>query len=134
MPALLDDEQTLEASPANQQEAKLLAELLEKTRIPGAEAMHKKVLALLQAIASGQNFAILALDTDLSPNEAADLLGISRTYFMRALHSGAIPYHRIGAHYRVFLKDVLKFKEANQQKRKILAELTAQAQELDMGY
>ncbi len=134
MSTLLDRSQTLEASPANQEEAGRLAKLLNAAPVQPNAAVHKALLEFLCAMQQGQHFVILALDRELTPARAAKILGMSRTYFMRIVQSGAIPSHHVGKHHRVLLKDVLKFQETNRQKAKMLAELTAQAQDLDMGY
>lgn len=135
MPALLDRPHTLQPSPKNREGALLLAHILETTPTkPEAEPIREELLTFLRNMSNGQGFAIMALDRELTPNQAAEFLGVSRSYFMRVLQQGAIPHRKVGAHHRVRLQDVLKLQEEDRQRDEALTELTEQAQELDMGY
>ena len=73
-------------------------------------------------------------DEELTLRQAAELLKISDAHLMRAIQQNAIPFRQVGADYRVRLQDVLSYREEREQRGKILDELTAQAQDLDMGY
>jgi excisionase family DNA binding protein len=136
MPALLERPQTLEPSPANRKGAGIIAHLLEGAPMePEAEPLRKVLLTMLREVEKkGQSFAIMALDEELTTSQAAELMGVSRAYFMRAIQSGAIAYRMVGTHHRVRLKEVLRLYEEDQRREKILDELATQAQELDMGY
>ncbi len=90
---------------------------------------------LLDELAQGHAVVLLPVETELSPQQAADLLNVSRPFFMRLLESGEIPSRKVGTHHRVLLRDVLAFKRRDEERRHAIAdELTAQAQELNMGY
>ena len=135
MPALLDHPRTLQPSPKNREGALLLVRILETAQTqPEAEPLRAELLTFLRSMGNGQGFAIMALDRELTPNQAAEFLGVSRSYFMRALQQGAIPHRKVGSHHRVRLHDVLKLQEEDRQRDEALTELTQQAQELDMGY
>jgi len=72
---------------------------------------------------------------ELTPGQAADFLNVSRSYLDRLLEQGDIPARNRGGQCRLRLRDVLEYKERNQRLRaRCLDELTAQAQDLDMGY
>ena len=89
----------------------------------------------LRQIALGKAPVVLPLDTEVSTQQAADILSVSRPYLIRMLDSNEIPFRRVGAHRRIRLLDVLTYKRRNDEERmKVLDELEAQAQELDMGY
>jgi excisionase family DNA binding protein len=85
-------------------------------------------------LGKGQSFTVLSNNRELSPTQAAELLGVSRGHFMRAIQNGSVPFRRVGTHYRVRLDDVLKYREARLRRRQFLDELTDQAQEPGMGY
>ncbi len=71
------------------------------------------VLDLLDVLASGSAVAMTELKSDLTSNQAADLMGISRSALLQLLESGAIPFHRIGTHRRIPLQYALDFKAKN---------------------
>lgn len=89
----------------------------------------------LRQIALGKAPVVLPLDTELSPQQAADLLHVSRPYLDNLLEQHEIPFLQVGAHRRIRLQDILSYKRNNDEERvKVLEELAAQAQELNMGY
>ena len=90
---------------------------------------------VLELIAQGKIVAILARDTELSTQEGADLLNVSRPYFASLLDNGELPHHKVGTHRRVLLEGVLTYKrQLAEKRREALKELTEQAQELALGY
>ena len=76
----------------------------------------------------GQRVAILAEDQEISPNDASEILGISRPLVVHRMEVGDLPFHYVGKHRRTKLKDVLALKtklEAQQAALDALAEDTA---------
>ena len=72
---------------------------------------------------------------NISTQQAAGILNVSRPYVVKLLEEGMIPFKKVGRHRRILLKDVLIY--ANQQKetrKENLQFLTQQAQELNLGY
>jgi excisionase family DNA binding protein len=79
--------------------------------------------------------SIMPIHAELTTQEAADVLNVSRPFLVQLLEKGDIPFHKTGTHRRVRYQDVLDYKNSiDNERRKALAELTAQAQELEMGY
>ena len=137
MASLLNRTHTLKPSANNRRGAAQLAHVLEAAQMtPESEPIRAELLTLLQDMGKGQGFAILPLDKELTPSQAAEVLGVSRTHLMRivAQKDSAIPYRMVGAHHRMRLEDVLQYREERERRGKALDELVAQAQELNMGY
>ena len=93
------------------------------------------LLNILTEISQGNAVSVIPVQAQLSTQEAADLLNVSRPYLINLLEQGDIPFHKVGTHRRVFAKDVLAYKQDIDAKRdEALTELTRLSQELDMGY
>ncbi len=94
------------------------------------------LLRLLENMASGRAVTIMARSAELTTQQAADVLNVSRPFLVtRLLETRKIPYHKVGTHRRIRLDDVLRYKERiDKDRRQVLDELAAQAQELGLGY
>ena len=99
-----------------------------------AEAV-RLLVRILTHMANGSAVTVLPVQAELTTQQAADLLGISRPYLVRLLEDGQIPFHKVGTHRRVRAVDVMEFRRARGAEAKsVLDELTREAQELGLGY
>jgi len=90
---------------------------------------------VLKETAQGHALAVVPLEEELTTQQAADVLGVSRPTLIALLEEGQVPFHKVGTHRRVRLEDLQRFIEDTREKRRaVLDELVAQAQELEMGY
>lgn len=90
---------------------------------------------VLLNMAEGNSIALFPTNSEISTQEAANILNISRPHFVKLLETGEIPFIKIGTHRRVQLRDVVDYENRiNKRKRKNLNLLSKQAQELKMGY
>jgi excisionase family DNA binding protein len=90
---------------------------------------------ILDRMAQGHGVTVSSLSEELTSQEAADLLNVTRPYLIALLEAGKISSRLEGKHRRVRLDDLLAYKRRDDEERlKALGELVAQAQELDMGY
>jgi len=91
---------------------------------------------ILERLGAGQQVLLESPEAELSTQEAADLLQVSRPFLIdRLLETGTIPFHRVGTHRRVRLGDVLGYKRKREERRQAsLRELAKEAQSRGMGY
>jgi excisionase family DNA binding protein len=79
--------------------------------------------------------AITPLETQLTTQQAADLIGVSRPHLIKQLETGEIPFSLVGSHRRIALEEVRGFKlKLDRARETALTELVEQAQDLRMGY
>lgn len=90
---------------------------------------------ILNHLAKGNNIKIVPIKEELTTSEAASILNVSRPYLVELLESGKIPFRKVGVRRRILTQDLMAYKQDIETKRKsTLTELTAQAQNLNMGY
>lgn len=90
---------------------------------------------VLEQLAQGNEVTIAAKPVEVTTQQAAEFLRVSRPFLIGLLEKGEIPFRRVGVHRRVLFADLQNYKDAIDAKRlKVLEELAAQAQELNMGY
>lgn len=93
------------------------------------------LVEILDQMADGNDVAVVPHTRELTTQEAAAILNVSRPHVIGLLEQGRIPYHKTGTHRRVRLADVLAYKKHQDEvSRKALAELAAEAQKLGLGY
>ncbi|KQB87323.1 helix-turn-helix domain-containing protein [Corynebacterium lowii] len=83
-----------------------------------------------KSMENGKAVTVAPIDQQITTQEAADFLGISRPTLIKLLDKGELPYHRSsgGRHRKLLLQDVMDYQESTRKKRRIaLDALTAEA-------
>lgn len=98
-------------------------------------AIVELIFRTLHHIADGNAVTLVPIHAELTTQEAANLLNVSRPYLIQLLEEGKIPFNKVGRHRRILFADILKYQEESKRKSaKARDELIKEAQDLDLGY
>lgn len=124
----------LESPRARASAARLLAGGGEPVEVPGS--VYEALVRVVRELAEGNAVAVLPIHAELTTQETADLLNVSRPYLIGLLDEGVLPFWRTeGGHRRLRLTDVLAYKRARDvERRAALDEMSAEAERLGLRY
>ncbi len=107
----------------------------QEARIELPASAVKLLVAILEDMASGRAVTIVPQDAELTTQQAADFLNVSRPFLVQLLERKKLPFRLVGTHRRIRFEDAVHFKEnVDANRRKVLDQLAAEAQDLKMGY
>lgn len=104
-------------------------------KVPLSGNVFNSLVQIVEETAKGNAVMVVPVHAELTTQQAADLLNVSRPYLIGLLENRQIAYRTVGRHRRILYKDLMQYKtRIDKQRYEALDELVAQAQELKMGY
>jgi excisionase family DNA binding protein len=99
-------------------------------RISLPEPIYRVLVRALRFLERGEGVMIVPSTQEMTTQSAADMLGVSRQYVVQLLEEGKIPFHKVGTHRRVAMRDILEYRRKRDAARKrMLGEIAREAVE-----
>jgi len=123
MPPLLESTTISDAQAAEVAE---LRHCLEGDRARGHRGLHeialpdklyRLLLKIVEDLADGKAISLSSAAQEMTTQESANFLGVSRQFLVRLLDQGKIPFHRTGTHRRVYFQDLISFRKERDRRR-----------------
>jgi excisionase family DNA binding protein len=96
------------------------------------QPVHDLLLVILNNLQAGKAISIVPGHRQLTTQSAAAILGVSRVFLVGLLENGEMPFHRVGTHRRIYLRDLLDFKRRRDAGRHTAIDNMAKA-EMEAG-
>jgi len=120
---------------ARAQKKSVSVQLEDGTNLQLPKSVTPLLTRILTEIADGNAMTLIPLHAELTTQEAANLLNVSRPHLNKLIDGGELTCHKVGTHRRIKFHDLEEFRLAREESRQTaLAELAKQAQEEGMGY
>jgi excisionase family DNA binding protein len=115
----------------NQGVAKLVTPQGSEIRLP--HSILKVIMEVVHEMARGNAVRVMPIHAELTTQQAAELLNVSRPFLVSLLEQGEIKYRKVGTHRRILLEDLLVYKDRRDRERlSALDELAKEDQRLGL--
>ena len=102
-----------------------------QVRLPASVV--RALMKVVTEMANGNAIAIVPVEAELTTQQAADLLNVSRPHFVSLLETGKIEFRMVGTHRKVKGRDVLAYRDREtMRRREALAEMARLDSELGL--
>ncbi len=92
-------------------------------------------LKIVMNMAEGKSVSVIPLVAEVSTQQAAQMLNVSRPHIIKLLEQGSIPFRKTGSHRRILIEDLINYlTNLKSQRTRNLKFLAKQAQKLKLGY
>lgn len=81
------------------------------------DTVYNLLLQIVGLLEQGKGVSILPVTKELTTQQAAEIIGVSRPFFVKLIEAGKISFHSAGTHRRVYLKDLLEYKQRRDEDR-----------------
>jgi excisionase family DNA binding protein len=122
------------AKPAGEQRhASLCSPDGQQLEIP--DSIYRVLVAAVAAMAKGNAVSIVPVHHELTTQQAAELLGVSRPHLVKLVDAGEIPHHKTGSHRRIYFEDLMRYRDVRDaQRSEALRDLTRKSAEYGLEY
>lgn len=115
----------------NQGVAKLVTPQGSEIRLP--HSILKVIMEVVHEMARGNAVRVMPIHAELTTQQAAELLNVSRPFLVSLLEQGEIKYRKVGTHRRILLEDLIVYKDRRDRERlSALDELAKEDQRLGL--
>ena len=124
-----------ELNAARGKRPKVILASTSSKQIELSDGAYTLLVKILTEMSKGHGIMVMPIHAELTTQQAADFLNVSRPFLISLLEKGELPFRTVGRHRRVRLEDMMNYKKKTDEQRfAALDELAAQAQKLNMGY
>lgn len=88
-------------------------------------ALTESLLEVLRLVSSGRGFRMIPVEAELTTQQAADLLNVSRPYLIKLIEGGDIPFTKTGRHRRIRANDLFSYRDRRDATRSTALETLA---------
>ncbi len=125
----------LRKEKSGSQHVTVVADDNHETRVTVPRSAFELFVRLLGEMANGNAVTIVPIRAELTTQQAAELMNVSRPYLVKLLEEGKIPFRMVGTRRRIRLEDLIQYKQKDEEDReRVLNELAAETQRLGLEY